>query len=341
MQKGVNVMEQLHNGVPIMQWANSLIPFAREKYGLDKDYEVRLFYQSENTTYMVKNLVTGVKTVLRICEPGYHTKEELEGETEFIRAIRQYSDIKVPEPIKGIDGDYVQAIKPNEQEEYYCVMFSFINGQTPKQENIEQLGEYYYKLGQVTAKMHKATIESGISNRACRPVWTPEKLFGEHATLGNYRKCQEFSLEDIEMFNKAETLIKKRLKAYGKTKENYGLVHSDCRLANLMMDGDEISVIDFDDSGYCWYLNDYGSAFSFIENDENVPMLSDNWVRGYETIRKLSDKDKNEFDTFILIRRLLLQGFLYTHTESEAVKDGIGITYAEGTKRLAMQYLTQ
>lgn len=329
---------QLHNGLTVVEWANSMIPFVREKYGFGEEYEIKLFYQSENTTYMVKNVKTGEKTVLRICEPGYHTRDELKGETEFINAIKEYSDIVLPEPVKGLNGEYVQVIG-QEEEEYYCVLFRFIEGETPKQEHLDELGGYFYKLGEVTAKMHKATIDSGISKKADRPTWTPEKLFGEKAILGNYRLCEEFSEKDMELFDKVEELIHKRLERYGINDNNYGLVHSDCRLANLMMNGDKIAVIDFDDSGYCWYLNDYGSAFSFIEDSEYVPMLSENWIKGYESIRHLSDKDKNEMDTFILIRRLLLQGFLYTHTESEAIKDGIHIEYAKGTVKLAERYL--
>lgn len=327
--------KQMINGMSIVDWANSLIPAAREKYGFGEEYDIKLFYQSENTTYMVKNKKTGEKTVLRICKPGYHSMDELKGETEFINAIKNYSDIVMPEPVKGLDGEYVQVIN----DDYYCVLFSFIEGETPKQDNISELGNYFYKLGQVTAKMHKATIDSGISDKAVRPAWTPEKLFGKEAELGNYRECSEFTDTDLKMFDKAEELIYKRLDEYGKNKDNYGLVHSDCRLANLLVKDDKIAVIDFDDSGYCWYLNDYGSAFSFIEDSEYVPMLSENWINGYESVRKLSDNDKNEMDTFILIRRLLLQGFLHTHTESEAIKDGVHIDYWKGTLELAERYL--
>ena len=323
----------------IIDFANSLIPAIREKTGLTEDaYDIVMFYQSENSTFKVTKKATGEKMMLRVCEPGYHSFEEICGEIDFMNAIREYSDLSIPEPIKGINGEYVQRIE-KEGNEYYSVMFTFVKGTSPEQDNLSELGEYYYKLGCVTAKMHKATIESGISERTSRGTWTPEKLFGEKAILGNYRTAKSFTEDDMRLFDKVEAKIYKRLEKYGKNSENYGLVHSDCRLANLLMDGDDISVIDFDDSGLCWFLNDYGSAFSFIEDSSYVPMLSKNWIKGYESIRELSEADKNELDTFILIRRFLLQGFLLSHTESEAVKDGIGDNYAEGTRQLAIRYL--
>lgn len=324
----------------VVEWANSLIPLAREAFGLDEEeYEVALFYQSENTTYKVVNKKTGEKMMLRVCEPGYHTQEELKSEITFMQAIKEYSDIVIPEPIAGVDKEYVQKISSEGDKDYFAVMFTFVKGSAPQQDNLGELGEYFYKLGQVTGKMHVATIESEISSKVVRPTWTPEKLFGEEAALGNYRLCNEFSETDLKMFDQVEKVIKTRLQIYGKTRDNYGVVHSDCRLANLLMDGDDIAVIDFDDSGFCWFLNDYGSAFSFIEDSEYVPMLSENWERGYESVRHLSEEDKAEFETFILIRRLLLQGFLETHTESEAVKDGIGNSYAKGTYTLAKRFL--
>ena len=43
------------------------------------------------------------------------------------------------------------------------------------------------------------------------------------------------------------------------------------RLANLLVDGRDVSVIDFDDCGFGWFMYDLGSSVSFIEHDPTVP----------------------------------------------------------------------
>ena len=54
--------------------------------------------------------------------------------------------------------------------------------------------------------------------------------------------------------------------AYGQGRERFGLVHADIRLANLLVDGDHVRVIDFDDCGLSWFMYDFATTVSFIED---------------------------------------------------------------------------
>ena len=58
------------------------------------------------------------------------------------------------------------------------------------------------------------------------------------------------------------------------------------RLANLLVDGDEVKVIDFDDCGFSWHLYDAATAVSFFEHEPHVPELMDAWVRGYRRVAR-------------------------------------------------------
>ena len=60
------------------------------------------------------------------------------------------------------------------------------------------------------------------------------------------------------------------------------------RLANLLIDGGETKVIDFDDCGFSWYLYDCATALSFIEHRPDVPELVAAWVKGYRSVAPLS-----------------------------------------------------
>src|SRR5262249_60354112 len=75
--------------------------------------------------------------------------------------------------------------------------------------------------------------------------------------------------------------LRARLAAFGPGWDRYGLVHADTRLANLLVDGDAVSVIDFDDSGFSWFLYDVGTSVSFFEHQPHVPALVDAWLSGY------------------------------------------------------------
>ena len=51
--------------------------------------------------------------VLRLCRPGYHTKDELQAEIEWLSALsRDMSSrsLKLPVPVADGDGGYVQSV---------------------------------------------------------------------------------------------------------------------------------------------------------------------------------------------------------------------------------------
>ncbi len=42
----------------------------------------------------------------------------------------------------------------------------------------------------------------------------------------------------------------------------WGLIHADLRPSNIMIDGADLTVIDFDDCGFTWFLDDFASALT-------------------------------------------------------------------------------
>ena len=53
--------------------------------------------------------------------------------------------------------------------------------------------------------------------------------------------------EAENILSEVSRIVKRRLERYGTNENNFGLIHADLRLANLLIEGDQIKVIDFDD----------------------------------------------------------------------------------------------
>jgi Ser/Thr protein kinase RdoA (MazF antagonist) len=133
-------------------------------------------------------------------------------------------------------------------------------------------------------------------------------------------------------------LLRERLAAYGETSRTFGLVHADLRCANLIIDGGRLSVIDFDDCGFSWYLYDFAAAISFLEHEPYIPELLDAWIAGYRTVVPLSDEETAIIPTFIMLRRMLLTAWLASHSETPTAEQ-LGKGYTEGTVALARAFL--
>ena len=121
--------------------------------------------------------------------------------------------------------------------------------------------------------------------------------------------------------------------------DRFGLIHADLRLANLLVDGSTITVIDFDDCGFGWFFYDFGTAVSFIEDDPALPEWQDSWITGYRARRSIAAADEDMLPSFVLLRRLMLLAWMGTHSHSKESRTK-AITYAEGSCMLAERYLS-
>ena len=128
------------------------------------------------------------------------------------------------------------------------------------------------------------------------------------------------------------------LAAYGKGADRFGLIHCDLRLANLLIDGKAVKVIDFDDCGFGWYMYDAATPVSFYEHEPQVPGLIESWKKGYRRVIDLSKEDEAEIPTFVMLRRLLLVAWIGSHHETDLAKS-MGLPYTEGTIGLCEAYL--
>ena len=115
-------------------------------------------------------------------------------------------------------------------------------------------------------------------------------------------------------------MIAQRLAGIGTGDAAFGLVHGDMRLANLLMDGGVVKVIDFDDCGFSWYLYDCATTVSFFEHAPEVPDLIKAWARGYRRIGALSAEEEAEIATFIMLRRILLVAWIGSHAETDLAR---------------------
>ncbi|WCK52596.1 phosphotransferase [Aneurinibacillus sp. Ricciae_BoGa-3] len=317
---------------------NRLAEQALKLYDLSPASYCRLLNYSENATYLVEDPVTNVCMVLRLNRPGYHTKKNLESELVWMQDIAEQSSLIVPKPIKGKNYEFVQTLKSQtDSETQHCVMFNFLSGKAPDEEGKDNLIIQFEQLGEVTALLHEHVQQWEDSIHLSRFTWDFETMLGKNPRWGRWQDGPEVSIAREELFQEVADIINLRLQRFGKTRDRFGLIHADLRLANLLIEDNLIKVIDFDDCGYSWFLYDLASGLSFIEHEEFVPELVKSWLIGYRKVRNLSEEEEAEIPTFIMLRRLMLLAWLGSHSDSDTAKN-LGMGFAEKTEELARKY---
>jgi Ser/Thr protein kinase RdoA (MazF antagonist) len=301
--------------------------------------EATLIAFSENATYLISDPATGEKYgVLRVGRPGYHDLDEYLSEVKWLRQINDYTPLKVANPIKGTDGQYLQVV-PHNGTTYYCMVSEFLTGVTLEHDNDPSRAPAHFEtLGEITAYLHRQTYIWNGTRDIVRKHWDYENILGPHAIWGAWWDYPDIPEDARRELEQCSAIIKRRLERYGKTPENYGVIHADLRDTNIIVDGDDIKVIDFDDFGFGWHLHDLAGSLTFIETRDDVPDLVNAYLDGYRKIMPFTDTDFMEIDTFILQRRMQMLAWMGSHQDSTPVA-GYMVGYLDGTMELADRYL--
>jgi Ser/Thr protein kinase RdoA (MazF antagonist) len=310
---------------------------ATKLYDLPRDVSVSMVNLSENATYCVEAPESGDRWALRIYRDGYHSRNAIASELAWMQALRRDGVATTPIPLPGRNGDLIQeAGHATMRRPRHVVVFHWESGEEPSED--EDLTAKFEILGEITARMHEHSRQWRRPDGFERLVWDFETSIGDKPHWGRWRDGMGIDKAKEALFAETVAAIGRRLERFGKGPDRFGLVHCDMRLANLLIDGDEVKPIDFDDCGFSWYLYDAATTVSFFEHQPHVPELLEAWARGYRKRLDLPKEDEAEIPTFVMLRRLLLVAWIGSHAETELAKS-MGVPYTEDTVALCEDYL--
>lgn len=308
---------------------------AARQYGLDSDVNVSLLNLSENATFKIE--ADGAQSILRIHRPSYHTPAAIESELTWVEALRASDLVSTPAILKAPNGDRVVTATDSTGEQRNAVMFEFMQGSEPTD---DRLVDDFVQLGSITARLHQHAKQWVKPSGFTRFTWDLDTALGPNGHWGYWRTDGlAIGPSELKVLDPLVETITRRLMAFGNGPDRFGLVHADMRLANLLVDGPRVSVIDFDDCGLSWFMYDLGSSVSFIEDSPLIPAMVDSWVEGYRKVAELSKAEVDELQTFIMFRRLLLVSWVGTHQDTETGQE-MGTNFTKVTCDLAEKYLS-
>ena len=273
---------------------------------------------------------------MRVHRTGYHTKAGIECELAWSTALRKTGKILTPAPIPGFDGELVQSGRSLGKQRF-MVMFEHVDGRHPRE--TDDLVGLFEVLGTMAAQLHDHASGWSTPCPFERLTWDLETVFGEQPTWGHWRHAPGVTPAISDLLARAEQTIIDRLEAFGEGADRFGLIHADMRLANLLIEGKRTWLIDFDDCGLGWFLYDFASGVSFMEDHPRLPELKSAWTRGYRKVRLLSREEEGEIGSFVMFRRLALLAWIGSHIDAPEPRM-LAPTFAKVTAELAETYLT-
>ena len=286
---------------------------ALESYGISKDANLTLLKHRENAVFAVQEPNNGNKCALRVHRVGYQTAESINSELKWMQALRE-GDIQTPKPIAGVDGRFVQTVSvPEVPEACHCSVMSWVDGKPLTDDNPL---ESYRLLGQINARFHQHAKNWTIPDGFERQVWDEEGICGVKPLWGHFKDLAVLENEQLDLLYQAREVMLKRLEHYGKGPDRYGLIHADLMAENIILQNNTPCIIDFDDSGFGWFMYDLATLMTFNVADDNFDDILGAWIEGYRSQENLSDEDLAELPTFMVARCFVGLGWINTRKET-------------------------
>lgn len=206
-------------------------------------------------------------------------------------------------------------------------------------EDLENPAPYYETIGEWAAKFHEQSRTWSKPYGFTRFNWDLSNMVGPAPRWGRWENAnltdEEKQLCDTALWKAMDVVMK-----VPRTNETWGLIHADLRPSNVIRGNDgRLTVIDFDDAGYSWYLYDYASSLSFIEHEPYAPDLAKAWVKGYQRVAgSFTDEELRIMSALSMIRRMQMLGWTTSHRE-DALPDGLAAQQAPGSVMCAKTIL--
>lgn len=311
---------------------------ALKHYALPEACGVQMINLSENATFRV-DAPDSRRFALRVHRAGYHSRQAIASELAWAIDLRRQGIVTSPLPLTGRDGELIQLASHPRLGQRHVVLFQWESGAEPGIH--EDLAGPFEILGESAARMHIHARQWRRPDWFTRFTWDFETSLGENTPhWGRWRDGLGMDAAKERLFERTVGLIGRRLAAYGKGNDRFGLLHCDLRLANLLIDGGDVKVIDFDDCGFGWYMYDAATTISFYEHEPQVPGLIESWKQGYRKVLPLPKEDEAEIPTFVMLRRILLVAWVSSHREAEFPRS-LGAAFTDGTLPLCEDYLSR
>ncbi len=284
---------------------------------------INLHLQSENTVFKVEGL-DGNTYALRIHRKGYHDLDELNSEHVWTSSLSN-AGLLVPEAVVTRSrGAYTSVSFLNSDEYRYVGLVKWIEGTILNDLILDleakDVSDLYESLGKVIAKFHKATIAWEVPKDFKRHSFDTDGFLGSKPFWGRFWEAQNATTSERETLSLIRNNMTEILSKLPKDINSFGMIHADLHSQNVLIQGKNLSVIDFDDSGFGWYGFDLAVAIwdrlDFTATGCHFDIAYKSLIKGYLEERPNAKDIIENIPAFLLMRTLMIIRWIEDRPES-------------------------
>lgn len=286
---------------------NDQLDILLQPYGL-KAEQTQFLGFSQNHVY--SGQFADKKCIIRISQGRHRTRQQIEAELSWLTFLAEQG-IKACQPLPAKSGALCQQVEIAD-DTFLVTCFEHAPGNRITKNDLTP--SLYEKLGRLLGQMHSASITFHESRPALpRPQWFESRLLQEDF-------IEKASCLSAKFHTSVSELIQ-HLNKPPVTPLNHGLLHGDVSFGNCFLHEGELSIFDFDNCEYGYFLQDiatvlYDSIYCKVLNrfadagltQRMLPFWAA-FVTGYRHTGPLLEISQPALKQFFLLR----EAIIYVH----------------------------
>jgi Ser/Thr protein kinase RdoA (MazF antagonist) len=280
----------------------------------------------ENAVFAV-HLRDGAKVVLRVHRCGYHSDAALHSERIWMQALADHG-LDVPRHVLSNTGSSFESLHIEGFEGLRQVdVFHWIPGQ--QLGSVEagvgtaagSIGDIYREVGRLAARVHNQSCAWSAPANFKRHAWDAAGLAGDAPLWGRFWELDALSGPQRALFMRLKQALWRELNEFGTAPDRYSLIHADLVPENILLDGTNLQVIDFDDAGFGWHLFELATSLYFIRREPVYQEARDALIEGYRRARPLPEAYLARLPMFLAARGSTYLGWVHTRRNEPAAHE--------------------
>jgi len=270
--------------------------------------EIKFNKMSDAITFKIST-ETGDSFLLRIHNEA-RKKSEIEGEIMFLSHLKSHN-LTVPMGKKSRNDEYVLEFENIDGTALSTTLMTWITGDVL---SLAPTDTQAKNMGRLLAELHNASESFVPEENQSFPEWgltafrkNMNKLSRYHATF--------LSEDGWEMYQNVADEIIIELENIPKCSQNYGFVHGDFHIENIIFKEDVAFSIDFGRCGYGYFLYDIASTILGLNWQSRK-----NFVEGYAGLRKLQEGYERLLETMFI--KVMIENYCH-HCSDPSETEGL------------------
>ncbi|MFE8702701.1 phosphotransferase enzyme family protein [Cytobacillus sp. FJAT-54145] len=239
--------------------------------------------------------------ILKITHSIRRTSAYIKGELDWLNYMAE-AGVSVAKAVPSTARNFIETIGTDD-DYFMCICYERAPGSPPTEDdwNLALFEEW----GSITGKLHTCTkLYANDHGNKTRNHWFQE----------DYLNIDKYIPEDQKDFRKISKELIEKLKGIPKNVDNYGLIHGDLHFLNFHISKGKITLFDFDDIGFNYFINDLAVILFYAywrplkphEDDQVfIKEFLQSFLKGYEKHNQFNREWFGYLQDFLKLRHII------------------------------------